>query len=79
MYLISDVIRKRFGIHRGIESPYALPNSLNAIKSTINLHPTFIEFDVILDNGFVKTAHPPQQALDYLEDVLILFNENKPN
>ena len=76
MYLLSEVIRKRFGIHRGIESPYALPNSLDAIKNAISLNPIFVEFDVILDNGSIKTAHPPQEPLDNLEEVLTLFKES---
>ncbi|MHA1340556.1 MAG: hypothetical protein ACTSRZ_10060 [Promethearchaeota archaeon] len=68
-----QVIRDRFGIHRGLESPYAPPNSLKAIKSAIDLNPVFIEFDVIYFEGRAVTAHPPQKPLDDLREVMALF------
>ncbi|MHA1148423.1 MAG: hypothetical protein ACTSR8_09270 [Promethearchaeota archaeon] len=77
MYSISQIIKDRFGIHRGVESPYALPNSLNAIRSAVYLEPLFVEFDVILDDGVIKTAHPPQEPLDNLEQILKIFNGAK--
>ncbi|MHA1283272.1 MAG: hypothetical protein ACTSQP_12265 [Promethearchaeota archaeon] len=76
MKLITQIIKERFGVHRGLESPYALPNSKEAIKSAVDLHPAFVEFDVILENNEVKTAHPPQKPLDKLDDFIGIFNEN---
>ncbi|MHA1689525.1 MAG: hypothetical protein ACTSYC_00735 [Promethearchaeota archaeon] len=72
--LISQIIKDRFGIHRGIESPYAMPNSLEAIKSAVDLKPVFVEFDVIPVNGDLKTAHPPQKPLNNLSEILSIFN-----
>jgi len=70
---LEEIIARRFGIHRGIESPYAKSNSLKAIRAAVALEPPFVEFDVMSSDSGIKTGHPPQESLDDLEDVLLLF------
>lgn len=69
---MDDLIKQRFGIHRGLTEAYK-ENSLEAIKAAVALKPPFVEFDVMLVNGVVRTGHPPGKPLDGLEEVLYLF------
>lgn len=74
--VLKEIIKQRFGIHRGLET-HAEPNSLKAIQYAVALKPVFVEFDVTYADDVIKTGHPPQEPLDKLEDVLSVFEESK--
>jgi len=67
------IVKEKFGIHRGFENNNIKPNSIDAIKKALSLNPPFVEFDIVLHDGIVKTSHPPQEPLDKIEDILDLF------
>jgi len=62
-----------------LETPYALQNSISAIKAAIELSPVFIEFDIVFDplTKRAMTSHPPQKPLDELELILQSFKGKK--
>lgn len=74
---LEEKVKQRFGIHRGIESHHAKPNSLKAIEQAIRFAPPFVEFDVMLVEGVIETGHPPQEPLDKLGKILPLFEGKK--
>ncbi|MDA2922749.1 hypothetical protein MYX07_05810, partial [Patescibacteria group bacterium AH-259-L07] len=74
---LSQIVKQKFGCHRGHNFDFHEQNSLNAIKSAIAQNPPFVEFDIVYQNGAIKTGHPPQRPLDKLEDVLKLFPNTK--
>jgi len=74
---LEEILKTRFGHHRGIPENGHVPNSFNAIKDAVDTHPPFVEFDISLIDGTLKTGHPPQRPLDTLSDVLDLFEHTK--
>ena len=74
---LEEILKTRFGHHRGIPENGYIPNSFNAIKDAVDTHPPFVEFDVSLVGKILKTGHPPQEPLDELSDVLGLFENKK--
>lgn len=74
---LEEIVKTRFGIHRGLVSEGNPANSLGAIRAAIVLDPPFAEFDVGLFNGAIGTGHPPDKPQDRLEEVLPLFGEKK--
>lgn len=75
---LEEIVKERFGIHRGIASKENPENSLEAIKAAVECEPPFVEFDVVLVDGEVRTGHPPQEPMEKLEEVLPLFERKKP-
>lgn len=74
---LEEIVRKKFGFHRGFASEKYPENSLGAIRDAINREPPFVEFDVTLVDGEVWTRHPPREPLDKLDEVLSLFEGKK--
>lgn len=74
---ISEIIRTRFGCHRGYGFDRHEQNSLGAIRVAVERDPVFVEFDVIYHDHEPKTGHPPQRPLDPLDTVLESFRRSK--
>lgn len=75
---LEEIVKERFGIHRGIASKENPENSLEAIKAAVECEPPFVEFDVVLVDGEVRTGHPPRAPMDRLEKILPLFSGVRP-
>lgn len=74
---LDNLIKQRFGLHRGMCSNILEENSLQAIKKAVDLKPPWVEFDIILsDNKELKTGHPPQSVGNF-EEILKLFKNKK--
>jgi len=74
---LEEILKTRFGPHRGIMGNGYIQNSFDAIKAAVDLNPPFVEFDISLVDGILRTGHPPQKPLDKLTDVLCLFENKK--
>lgn len=74
---ISEIIKTRFGCHRGHDFDRHAQNSLGAIKAAVERNSVFVEFDVIYHDHEPKTGHPPQRPLDPLDTVLESFGRGK--
>ena len=75
--MLSKEVKKRFSVHRGLYNSLEDQNSIMAIKKGIEESPPLLEFDVVYYEGGFWTAHPPQDPLDDLGEVLDLFKGKK--
>ena len=75
---LEEIIHEKFGSHRGLGSQEVRENSKEAIRRAIETKPAFVEFDIIYckKDDSLRLGHPPQEALEKLEEVYTLFKES---